>query len=116
MAGYTAPQGLEGISMAPLMKRPTRAWKNAVFTQFLREGGWVGPDGQEYMGYAIRTERYRYVEWKHWQTGKLSGTELYDLETDPQENRNIVDNPDYTSLVQSLKERLKAGWKAALPR
>jgi iduronate 2-sulfatase len=116
LAGYPVPQDLEGISMAPLMKRPSRPWKNAVFTQFLREGGWVGPDGEEYMGYAIRTERYRYVEWMHWKTGKLSGVELYDLETDPQENVNIAEKPVNESLVRSLKDRLKAGWKAALPK
>jgi arylsulfatase A-like enzyme len=115
LTGFPIPSGLEGISMVPLMKNPTRAWKSAVFTQFLREGIWVGPDGREYMGYAIRTARYRYVEWNDWVTGELAGVELYDLETDPGENSNIAKNPENFSLVQSLKKQLTAGWKAALP-
>jgi iduronate 2-sulfatase len=115
LAGFPVPGGLEGISMTPLMKRPRRPWKSAVFTQFLREGKWVGPDGEEYMGYAIRTEQYRYVEWKHWKTGKLSGVELYDLQKDPQENENIAEKPENESLIRTLKRKLEAGWKEALP-
>ena len=101
--------------MAPLMIDPCRPWKNAVFTQFLREGGWVGPDGQEYMGYAVRTEHYRYVEWVHWETKEISGVELYDLRADPEENENLANRPEYQAVVEKMKAGLKKGWRAALP-
>jgi hypothetical protein len=68
------------------------------------------------MGHAIRTDRYRYVEWMNWETKEYVARELYDQHTDPQENRNIVDLPQHHGLVHELQQRLKAGWKAALPQ
>ena len=102
--------------MKPLLSDPSRIWKSAVFSQFLREGGWVGPDGREYNGYSIRTDRYRYGEWYRRGTRECVGIELYDHDTDPGENENIAALPKNTALIQTLSERLQAGWKAALPK
>ncbi len=120
LCGLPVPSNLEGLSMTPLFSNPARPWKSAVFSQFLREGIWVGPDGIEYMGYAIRTDRYRYVEWHRWEGGgkmeeALSGVELYDHRSDPQENENLASRPEMKEIVSSLSGRLAAGWKAALP-
>jgi len=115
LAGLNKPEGLEGLSMTPLLKNPTRPWKTAAFSQFLREGVWTAPDGVEYMGYTIRSERFRYVEWIHWETKALSARELYDHRFDPQENNNIADMPENKPIVDKMSERLKAGWRSALP-
>ncbi|MFC2133118.1 sulfatase-like hydrolase/transferase [Bacteroidota bacterium] len=115
MAGLEIPKGLEGYSAAPLIDKPNRPWKKAVFSQFLREGIWKSPDGIEYMGYSIRTERYRYNEWINWETKELAGIELYDHETDPDENENIAGKPEHVELIKDLAIQLKAGWKKALP-
>jgi len=115
LAGLTIPPDLEGISFCPLITQPQRPWKRAVFSQFLREGIWSAPDGREYMGYALRTERYRYVEWMDWETKTNVATELYDHQVDPQENNNIAGLPEHAALVQQLSVQLKAGWKRALP-
>jgi hypothetical protein len=45
----------------PSEAEPQRTWKKAVFSQLLKDGIWVAPDGVEYMGYTMRTERYRYT-------------------------------------------------------
>ncbi len=37
------------------------------------------------MGYAVRTARYRYVEWREWKSGTIEARELYDHEGDPNE-------------------------------
>ena len=42
------------------------------------------------MGYAIRTDRYRYVEWRDWETGEVEARELYDENEDPGETRNLL--------------------------
>lgn len=115
LAGLPIPEKLEGLSTAPLISEPDQPWKKAVFSQFLREGIWVAPDGREYMGYAIRTERYRYVEWIDWETKALKARELYDHDSDPMENINIADRTENSELVQQLAAQMKNGWKAALP-
>jgi len=116
LSGLKIPKGLEGISAVPLMHNPARPWKSAVFSQFLREGRWKAPDGREYMGHAIRTDRYRYVEWIDWETRQLAAREVYDHQNDPQENKNLADLPENKALVKELAGRLKAGWRAALPK
>ncbi len=106
---------LEGTSFAPLLDNRALAWKKAVFCQFLREGIWVAPDGVTYMGRCIRTERYRYVEWKKPDSNVVTARELYDLDSDPQENDNIAEQPARQELIADLARQLKAGWRAALP-
>ncbi|MCM2373570.1 sulfatase [Aporhodopirellula aestuarii] len=69
---------------------------------------------QHLMGYAMRTDRYRFVVWKdHRQPDAVPVfVELFDHQSDPQESVNIAaDNPD---LVDSLTKQLNAGWEAAL--
>lgn len=115
LAGLEIPEDLEGLSAVPLMNDPKRPWKRAVFSQFLREGIWLAPDGKEYMGYSIRTEQYRYVEWINWKSGDYAANELYDHESDPQENENLAAFPENQQIVQELAKQLKAGWQVALP-
>ncbi len=39
------------------------------------------------------------------------GVELYDHQTDPEENRNQADNPKYKEKVEELSKILRAGWR-----
>ena len=89
LCGVARPAALEGLSLKPLLQDPKRKGKSAVFSQYLRNGIWTAPDGIEYMGYAIRTERHRYVEWFRWKDKQLAATELYDLQKDPLENESL---------------------------
>jgi arylsulfatase A-like enzyme len=98
------------------MDNPDQPWKPAVFSQFLREGIWIAPDGIEYMGYAVRTDRYRYVVWIDRETGQLTASELYDHQTDPDENVNLAERPEYAETLAELEALRQAGWRAALPR
>ena len=69
---------------------------------------------QHLMGYAMRTDRYRLVEWRDFRdpNDEPLFTELYDHQNDPQETSNVADqNP---KLVKQLRKQLKHGWKAAL--
>jgi len=115
LAGLPLPAHLQGTSAVPLMLDPDRAWKPAVFSQFLRDGAWIAPDSIPYMGYTVRTERYLYVAWMNWNTKTFVAHELYDHQIDPAENENVVDRPEYASVVAELEARRVAGWRAALP-
>ncbi len=115
LAGISKPDELEGTSAAALLINPSLKWKSAAFSQFLREGIWISPDGKEYMGYTIRTDRYRYVEWINWETKEKAAAELYDHNNDPMENKNIALLPGNDEILKEMSGRLKAGWRAALP-
>ena len=110
LAGLKPPPNLEGTPLTPLLRRPKQPGKNAVFTQYLRDGIWVAPDGVTYMGRAIRTETHRYVDWSTFPANQLTATELYDLTADPAENKNIASASP--KLCRQLATRLKAGWRA----
>ncbi len=116
LAGIAAPAELEGTSLVPLLNNPDRPWKSAAFSQFLREGVWAAPDGVEYMGYAVRTERYRYVEWRRWDDSRLVARELYDHQDDPAEQLNRIDDRRLAATVERLQAMLIAGWKDARPK
>jgi arylsulfatase A-like enzyme len=110
LGGLKPPSHLEGASAAPLIHDPGRPWKTAAFSQFPR--GFTN----RYMGRAMRTDRYRYIEWRDWLDDSLIATELYDHAVDPQENINIAGASENAGLVQALAAQLKAGWPAALPK
>lgn len=109
MAGIDVPASREGTSLLPVLENPSRAWKKAAFSQFPR--GFFF----RFMGRAMRTERYRYIEWRDRLDDRLVAVELYDHETDPQEDENIAGQPGNEGLVKRLSEQLARGWRAAKP-
>jgi iduronate 2-sulfatase len=106
LAGLPPTPGLEGTSFAPVIQDPKRPWKKAAFSQYPRP---------KLMGYAMRTERYRYVEWVDPSSRKVEGRELYDHQNDPDENVNLANQPEQVVNVGEQAAMLKAGWKAAKP-
>jgi iduronate 2-sulfatase len=99
LAGVKTPANLEGRSFVPLLDRPERAWKSAVFTQV------TGPGGIE--GRAVRTDRWRYIRW----TGPQPDEELYDQERDPREFKNLAHLEEYRVQVAELRKVLEGGWR-----
>nr|MCS5564921.1 DUF4976 domain-containing protein [Methylococcales bacterium] len=111
-----APQGMEGINLQPLLERPERPWKLAAFSQYpraLEENRHHGHG--EIMGYAIRTHRYRYVEWRFWQSQRVTARELYDHQNDPHETQNLASQAGHQNTLNPLSRLLADGWQAALP-
>ncbi|WP_435019746.1 sulfatase [Tundrisphaera sp. TA3] len=106
-----APDGVEGHSFAPLLDDPARPWKAAAFSQYPRGGKPTGP----LMGYAVRTDRYRYVEWRKRGGAEVVARELYDHRTDPDESENVADVAANKAIVADLAGRLAAGWRENAP-
>jgi len=121
MANLTIPGHLQGSSMVPLLEDPKLEWKTAAYSQFLlgRFGRTTTVEGEQ-MGYALRTDRYRYVEWYVWnkeenKAGLLLLKELFDHQIDPQENINIAMHPENRELIEALSHQLKKGWRYSKP-
>lgn len=96
LCGLPPPKGLEGQSLAPLLKDPQAPWDHAAFT--------VSQRGKT-LGRSVRTERYRYTGWDD--EGK--NAELYDYETDPGELRNLIADPSQAKTVATMKRLLREG-------
>ena len=111
LAHLPLPGHLEGASFQPVLDDPTRAWKTAAFSQYPRSAG-----SKRLMGYTMRTDRYRFTGWMDRNNhSKVDAIELYDHQTDPQENVNIASQPENAALVKELTAKLNAGWKVAMP-
>ncbi len=106
LAGLPLPDHLEGTSFVPLLADPQRPWKTAAFGQYYRRGC---------KGRTIRTNHFRYNEWRNMKTGDVVARELYDHGRDPMENENIVDKQEYQEATRRLSDQLKADWPAARP-
>ncbi|MCI0663224.1 MAG: sulfatase [Acidobacteria bacterium] len=96
------PKDLPGRSLRPLLKNPLARWDRPALTQ-VRRGG----EGQRFMGYSIRDERWRYTEWDEGRRG----VELYDEKADPQEMRNLANDPKYKKELERMKLLLQAAKK-----
>jgi arylsulfatase A-like enzyme len=117
LAGIEIPSNMEGMSLKPLLQAPERALKSAVFSHYHQRPRNT-LDGNHYMGYSMVTARYHYVEWYAWDDQnqvrkEYVARELYDNQSDPEENINIAEHPDKAGIVAELSQKLKAGWKAA---
>jgi iduronate 2-sulfatase len=98
LGGVRAPEGLPGRSLAPLLKNPGAKWDRPALTQVRR-----GPAATAYMGYSIRTDKWRYTEWDN---GK-QGVELYDERKDPRESSNLATDPKHKKVVAEMQRLLK---------
>ena len=114
LAGLSLPKHLEGVSFKPVLDDPSRPWKSAAFSQYPRSAG-KSEIGQ-LMGYAMRTERYRFVVWvARDDHAKVDAIELYDHTLDPQENTNIAKTSGNNELVDKLLAQWRQGWQGAKP-
>jgi len=95
MAGLSAPTDLDGKPFNTILKNPESSLRDYVVHVF--------PRGER-LGRAVRTDRYRLVEWKAIGAPVEDAIlELYDYHTDPKESRNLVqEQPDVVASLQKL--------------
>jgi iduronate 2-sulfatase len=99
LAGLNAPAQLQGTSLRPLLGNPAASWSRPAFTQCQRgkqNGEWV-------FGRSVRTDRWRYTEWKD----GAAGVELYDHDKDPKEYTNLAQDPQFAAERAALAKLLK---------
>lgn len=95
LAGLEIPAVLQGRSLTPVLKDPDARIRDGVISLFRRDG----------MGYAYRTDRYRYIEWI--KGADVDARELYDYETDPNETVNLAADEKYKPLMKELAAQMR---------
>lgn len=105
LAGIDAPK-TDGVSLKPLLVDPAAKWDKPAVTQVSRgtptTTGEVVGKNPWFLGYTVRTERYRYTEWD----GGKKGVQLFDYEKDPGELKNLADDPAHAVVVKQMKALL----------
>ncbi|HEY1110293.1 MAG TPA: sulfatase [Opitutaceae bacterium] len=98
LAGLPSPAtkpALDGRSFVATLRDPKAASKEAIFHFYPRS---------QRLGRAVRTDRYRLVEWK--QVGAAPATadlELYDYQADPLETKNLAaSQPEVVARLRAL--------------
>ncbi|TWU58725.1 Choline-sulfatase [Rubripirellula tenax] len=100
MTGLEVPSHCQGKSLTPILVDPSATIKPAAFSQYLRNQPGVG----SMRGTSIRTERFRYTEWRNMKTGELDAIELIDFDNDPGATVNVAAKPEYESYLPGLAE------------
>ena len=96
LCGLKMPAGLEGKSLVPLVDDPARNWDRPAYTLVARE---------DWLGRSVRTEQWCYTEWDEGRRG----IELYDLQADPHELKNLARDPTRANTVTQLQKLLHEG-------
>jgi len=97
-AGIEIPQDMQGESFRNLVSGKTGEWRDAVYYTYY-----------EYPSvhmvkrhYGVATDRYKLMHFYY----DIDEWEMYDLETDPSEMKNIYNDPAYADVQKMMHERL----------
>ena len=98
LCDLTAPQNLDGISLVPLIEKPHQNIKDVAFSMY--------PRGAR-IGTSMRNNQYRFIVWESLNED-VTEYELYDHHKDPDENKNLANDPLYTSVMKELNKKFNA--------
>ena len=101
--GKPGPQ-IQGRSFINLLKNRKTTWRKAVLAEYWAEQAYPWLIGMTYK--AIRTPRYKLIHWVNkGRDGELD--ELYDLEKDPFELKNLIRSRAHAAIREKLHRDLK---------
>ena len=101
LAGVEVPEDIQGISLVPLLKgeKPSD-WRKALYYHFYE----YPAEHMVKRHYGVRTDRYKLIHFYN----DIDEWELYDLQADPTEMRNIYGQPGTEEIIKDLKAQLTA--------
>ena len=112
LAGLSIPADMQGASLCPLLRGATpEGWQTSMYYRY-----WMHRDEAHniWAHYGVRTLRHKLIYFYNDPLGRPGARgptdppewELYDLEVDPFEVRNVYDDPAYADVVAALKAEL----------
>jgi len=104
LAGAAPGKHIQGRSLVPLFRGTPRNWRNSILIEYWAEQALPWLVGMSYK--AVRTDRYKYIRWlNRSRNGELD--ELYDLERDPWELKNLASSRAAAPVRAQLQRELK---------
>lgn len=98
--GLQKPPHMDGQTMTPLAQGKQVPWRE----YFLYNYYWEKNFPQSPTVFALRGQKYKYITYY----GLWDTDELYDLESDPNEARNLINEPEMAEVVSDMEQRLYA--------
>lgn len=98
-AGVVIPKEIQGKSMMPLFKNQKASIRKAVYYHFYEYPG----EHSVLKHFGIRTSRYKLIRFYD----HKNFWELYDLQSDPSEMKNLYGEKKYQAITDDLKKQLK---------
>jgi len=99
-AGVSVPEDIQGKSFRKVMEGETpEDWREAVYYHYYEYPAVHSVKRH----YGVRTDRYKLIHFYY----DIDEWELYDLQNDPDEMNNIINDPENAALVNELKEVLQ---------
>jgi N-acetylglucosamine-6-sulfatase len=99
-AGLPVPSSVQGASMLPLLRGEDPPWREAMLYTYF----WEQAFPQTPTVFGVRTERHKYMRYH----GIHDLNELYDLQNDPAEMHNLIDDAASHRVRLEMEERLQA--------
>lgn len=99
-ANLESPTHFQGSSFVPLTRSnpDASAWRSELIYEYF----WEYNFPQTPTTFAIRTDQYKYIQYH----GIWDTDELYDIQSDPKESTNLIDDPEYAEIIVELRDRL----------
>jgi len=99
MAGVEIPSDMQGRSMVPVLKGKTPGnWRKEHYYHYYEYPG----SHMVKRHYGMSTERYKLMHYYY----DIDEWEMYDLQADPQEMKNVYNDPAYAPVQKKLRKRL----------
>lgn len=98
--GLAKPPHMDGESFLPLAQGKSVPWRK----EFLYVYYWEKNFPQSPTVFALRGDRYKYITYY----GLWDADELYDLQADPEESRNLLYDAKHTPIAREMENRLYA--------
>lgn len=99
-AGVPVPEEMQGRSLRPVLENDNvKDWRTAMYYHYYEYPGWHMVKRH----YGIHTRRYTLVHFYN----DIDTWEFYDLQNDPDEMNNLIDDERYKPVIDSLRIELK---------
>ncbi|HEX7049212.1 MAG TPA: sulfatase [Longimicrobiales bacterium] len=98
LAGIPVPDDMDGRSVLAALRGEPVDWSGELLYEYY----WEYAFPHTPTVFALRGDRYKYIFYH----GVWDLNELYDLETDPHEQHNLIDVPAYQDRVRAMRDRL----------
>jgi arylsulfatase A-like enzyme len=100
LAGVTKPAGMQGESFAAFLRgRKIPGWRESFYYHYYE----FPAVHMVKRHYGLRTKRYKLIHFYY----DIDAWELYDLEKDPHELRNVYDDPAYAAVRAEMTAELR---------